>query len=156
MFGTKTNYITIFYLLNEEGRKKSLLGGGSGKELQHIECEVNDINISISSVDAKGFAFITVGFVFDSLNKNYLQVPFNVTIEDREGFLPEYKYDQCIKYFDRPMMAEDLLAYEFNRSRHIKKQFMKLGSELEKKIMEWENGISKELKQYNFENDTKD
>lgn len=51
----------IRYLLNEEGRKKSLLSGGNGKELQEIYCNATPEVIELARVDKYGNIYLDIG-----------------------------------------------------------------------------------------------
>ncbi|ADQ05542.1 U32 family peptidase [Caldicellulosiruptor owensensis OL] len=51
----------IRYLFNEEGRKKSLLSGGNGKELQEIECNATPEIIELAIVDRDGNISLDIG-----------------------------------------------------------------------------------------------
>ena len=59
--------LTIRYLLNEEGRKKSLLSNGDGKMIQVLTTdEIDEEKLKYAHVDKNGNAYINVGFRFVS------------------------------------------------------------------------------------------
>jgi hypothetical protein len=53
---TKMLTVTATYLLSEEGRKASLLGGGDGKAVQQLSLQVPANRLHLISVDANGVA----------------------------------------------------------------------------------------------------
>src|SRR5690242_14623085 len=53
---TKMLTVTATYLLSEEGRKASLLGGGDGKAVQQLSLQVPANRLHLVSVDANGVA----------------------------------------------------------------------------------------------------
>jgi len=52
----RTLTVTVTYLLSEEGRKASLLGGGDGREVQLLAIDVPANRLHLVSVDANGVA----------------------------------------------------------------------------------------------------
>src|SRR5262245_10792872 len=52
----RTLAVTATYVLTEDGRKASLLGGGDGRAVQDIVVQVPDNRLHLVSVDANGVA----------------------------------------------------------------------------------------------------
>lgn len=125
----------IRYLLNEEGRKKSLLSGGNGKELQEIECNATPEIIELARVDEDGNIYLDIGaeiydeFVFYSIVVDYKlenSWPSCVVVEEVRGK----------KRFNEPQTVEQLIEWEKNRLKHIKEK--KAVLEEQKKVLEKE------------------
>ncbi|MGB9832953.1 MAG: hypothetical protein ACPLPP_05570, partial [Caldisericum exile] len=125
----------IRYLLNEEGRKKSLLSGGNGKELQEIECNATPEIIELARVDEDGNIYLDIGaeiydeFVFYSIVFDYKlenSWPSCVVVEEVRGK----------KRFNEPKTVEQLIEWEKNRLKHIKEKKAML--EEQKKVLERE------------------
>lgn len=51
----------VYYLLSEEGRKKSLLSGGNGKKLQVIEADLTEVLLEKANVDDDGNVTVSFG-----------------------------------------------------------------------------------------------
>src|SRR5438067_425757 len=53
---SRTLAVTATYVLTEEGRKASLLGGGDGRAVQELNLQVPDNRLHLVTVDANGVA----------------------------------------------------------------------------------------------------
>ena len=53
---SRTLTVTVTYLLSEEGRKASLLGGGDGRAVQQLNVQVATNRLHLVTVDANGIA----------------------------------------------------------------------------------------------------
>ena len=125
----KTIKARVRYLLDMEGRKKSILQGGNGKELQEIFCEVSQQIIDLALVDASGNVTLDVGFKGDYKDR--------VTV-DLEYYEPT-SYKCAIRgvekmcYFDEPQTIEKLIEWEIKRIGSVNEKRTILESGLEEK-----------------------
>lgn len=129
----------IYYLLNEEGRKDSLLKGGNGKEIQFIETTINEDNIKLATVSSDGIAEIHIGY--ECRKKGSLD-GIKVDYEEREDGLGKYIKDVYrVIYFNKLMVADELIKWEKDRQTKLVEMESKCQAvlyEREKKIKERE------------------
>jgi len=111
----------VHYLLSEEGRKKSLLFGGDGKELQTIEVDATPEIIQLGSVSVEGNISLQVGFKKNRLDSFYKEVMINKKIE-KAYFSPGYRWieESKVAYFDEPKTVAFLVEWETTRVKRIK------------------------------------
>lgn len=106
---------TIFYLLNEEGRRKSLLAGGDGKVLQKIESD-NRQALEIAIVNTKGKATLCVGFSHFDRDGN---PEGNIFLSKEIGTgcydIPKWAESRGMHYFSEIQNQEELLDFETAR-----------------------------------------
>ena len=128
----------IQYLLDEEGRRQSLLNGGDGKMIQVIETNINEKIIKLSEVDEDGNVAVYIGHRFEKAR--IYDAISNYTLYDN-GPIGEIKK---INYFDKPMTIEELILLEETRVNNLKSKYdeIKIKSE---EIMS-ENKIQKEVR----------
>ena len=108
----------IEYLLNEEGRRKSLLAGGNGKEKQVIEVPVTPEIVELASILPNGDVLLRIGFGMDGAY--CVGVPVGYQVEPLY-YEPGWHLKETIKtqYFDAPQDVAALLAWEKARRKRI-------------------------------------
>lgn len=112
--------------MDEEGRRKSLLIGGNGEMLQHIEVEANDRIIKLSDISENGKISLSVGFAGFSSYKEPYPVRTQYKIKENEY---DHKYNLDYEthcYFSRPMSVDELIDWEENRRTLIENQMKEL------------------------------
>lgn len=111
----------VYYLLNEDGRKKSLLTGGDGKELQCFCTEVTKelLDLECTSVNEEGEVTTTIGFKF-GINKKPLSIVTDFKINTSFGNPSIDKIDKIIR-FEEPMELDDLIEFQKNKEYEINK-----------------------------------
>jgi hypothetical protein len=115
--------VRIEYLLSEEGRKKSLLAGGDGRELQVIETEATPELIELGRVDKDGNVTLKVGFSwYDSTGRTR---PWGVEVNKKviqNHYSPGWSWatDTSTIYFDEPQSVESLIAWEKARLARLR------------------------------------
>jgi len=133
---------TITYLLSQEGRKKSILAGGDGQEVQTIEADITPELLEIAYVDRAG------NVKLDLTEQKVIDIELENTDSERWAWynrpgLVEHKahagniFDGK-KYFDAPQTAEALVAWEKNRIDHIAAKKAELQPELDRLLIEYE------------------
>jgi hypothetical protein len=130
--------IKIQYLLSEEGQKKSLLSGGTGRMLQEIEVPLTEGLLSQASVDEKGNAIIKIG-IDQEVDYLFGKKEIQLNKDAAEGFIP--KSVKCIntvttKKFDEPQTFDQLLIYKSKLNDYLKEKMDLMQQELfeEKKL----------------------
>lgn len=119
--------ITVMYLLNEEGRKKSLLSGGDGKHVQVIETPVTEELLNLASVDKNGNAVVKIGYRGKGDDwSDSDRVAISTKIEDdsfRRHKNEEPKIVDVRKQieFDNIQTVESLLIFERDRVKKYEK-----------------------------------
>lgn len=136
----------IYYLLSEEGRKKSLLQGGNGKELQEIETIITEDIVKLAKVKENGDVILEIGCKVNFC-KNPIQVETienwqpiqELTIKtkaiDNEPYLHQ-KNEKLL--FDDLKTVEELVELEKNRVSRIEEQKETLTKELEELHSIWQ------------------
>ena len=130
----------IMYLLSEEGRKASLLGGGDGKEIQCITTDINEDVLKLARVTTDGEAYITIGFKdysYDDYLKgknltssNWIKnidaiINTKVVYVNRENFYEPYiKKVSGVKRFDKPQTVEQLIEFQNNITEYVNKKIV--------------------------------
>lgn len=141
---------TIQYLLNEEGRKQSLLNGGNGEMIQDIIVDLTDEIASMIEKSIFGSlewdAALYVGFGgYDDLGEIESTpsrcVGYN---EEYRGF--EYKYE--LRYFDISMTAEQLIDWERDRLKTVKKDEENIMSEIKVGEEQWKEKFNLEKEKW--------
>ncbi|NPV45246.1 MAG: hypothetical protein HPY70_14930 [Firmicutes bacterium] len=113
------------YLLSEAGRKKSLLAGGDGKELQVLEVEVTPEIVNLGRVDSDGNILLEIGFsTYPSDRARGIFSPGKIDIEKtpiKEYWESGWKwgYKEAVHRFDEPQTMESLLAWEQARLERL-------------------------------------
>ena len=128
---TTTKKATISYLLNEEGRKRSLLDGGDGKEMQVVETDITPVLMELADVSPGGEAVlnltgeIVIGLEIGSYHDDYPNFKYT--------YAPgQYRHLDRKQYFAAPQTAEALIAWEKSRRDHIAARSAELQPALEK------------------------
>jgi len=130
----------VKYLLNEEGRKQSLLSGGDGKEVQVLEIDATPEIIQLAKVTTDGDVFLSIGF-----SGNNVSVLSSIVLDVKiEGNLHKgyCKYEERGNYhFSSPQAPEVLLDWERNRLERISRpeidtEYAKLRAEYAKRLDE--------------------
>lgn len=102
--------LSIRYLLDEEGRKASLLSGGDGKAVQIVRCNVTPTNIELAHVREDGDVSLDL--------TEHLPDDWYI---GEDGEEPEDDSYQCIKHhtkvftFSKPMTPGTLVQWEKKR-----------------------------------------
>ena len=130
----------VMYLLSEEGRKASLLGGGDGKEIQCIATDINEDILKLARVTTDGEAYVTIGFKNYSYN-DYLEGK-NLTssnwmknidaiintkvvyINWRNFYEPYIEKVSGVKRFDKPQTVEQLIEFQNNITEYVNKKII--------------------------------
>lgn len=129
---------TIKYLLNEKGRKNSLLNSGNGKELQSIEAEVSERLLKYAPVSQNGEVTLYIGFELKYSNIKGIIIDYKVACDELGDYIQEI-YDK--NYFDRVMTVDELLSWEEKRISKLEKlkdKYKDIMEEREKKLKEKE------------------
>lgn len=114
-----TKMARIEYLLDEAGRKKSLLAGGDGKQLQIIETPATPAIIELAEVDNSGNVLLRVGFSGDgyrgvTVNKK----PVKMYGDNGKGW--GWLEEDRVHFFDEPQSVDSLVAWEQARVKRLK------------------------------------
>jgi hypothetical protein len=118
--------VKIKYLLSEEGRKKSLLAGGDGKEKQVVEADITPEVLELAEVDHDGEAVLNLTYSLTSDLKVGLKFGEIRIIELVGSFT-----------FDAPQTAEQLIVAEKARRARIEAKRLELQPELERERAEY-------------------
>ena len=113
--------VKIKYLLSEEGRKKSLLAGGDGKEKQVVEADITPEVLELAEVDHDGEAVLNLTYALTSDLKVGLKFG-EIRIVELVGSFT----------FDAPQTAEQLIVAEKARRARIEAKRLELQPELER------------------------
>ena len=108
----------IEYLLDEAGRKKSLLAGGDGKQLQIIETPATPAIIELAEVDNSGNVLLRVGFSGNgyrgvTVNKK----PVKMYGDNGKGW--GWLEEDRVHFFDEPQSVDSLVAWEQARVKRL-------------------------------------
>lgn len=111
----------VVYLLNEEGRKASLLGGGDGKKKQVLYAPITKELLDLASVDNNGEAIVKIGFKGNGdAGSSWNEV--KISTEIKEKYCREVRWNKPtiidvsnVIEFDEPQTVESLLDFEKNR-----------------------------------------
>jgi len=107
----------VYYLLSEEGRKKSILAGGDGKRKQELEVPVTAELLELSSVDYGGDIELKVGYSGTGTG-----CATGAKIQkDHQGFWVLRDTYQNSGIFDAPQTIEQLISWEKARRDRRKK-----------------------------------
>lgn len=114
----------IQYLLSEEGRKKSLIAGGDGKELQVIETEATPEIINLAEITKTGDILLKVGF--DGKSKHFDAILPVITktslgVRNYDCDMPYWDNTRKVTYFDTPQSVEDLIQWEQQRLQNTQR-----------------------------------
>lgn len=127
---------TIKYLLNEKGRKNSLLNGDNGKELQEIQAEISERLLKYASVSQNGGVTLEIGFKDNRYNEVIIDY------EEANDWLGKYiKKINKVCFFDKIMTANELLDWEEKRISKLEKlkdKYKDIMEAREKKLKEEE------------------
>lgn len=125
--------VKIIYNLSEEGRKKSLLSGGDGKEKQYLYTEITSENLKYATVNANGEAYIECL----SYRKPELSTGF--------GGRPYISYSTKLVYFDDIQTVEGILNFIKSNEVKYKESENELNNTLKSQLEEWK--LSKEAEE---------
>lgn len=110
-----TKTATITYLLNEAGRKASILAGGDGQEKQILEVPVTPELLELAYVQQDGSVCLNIAT--GTYTKSSIQ---EIKVESRStapGWGWERKY--AAQHFDAPQTADALIAWEKARRERV-------------------------------------
>ena len=133
---------TITYLLSQEGRKKSILAGGDGQEVQTIEADITPELLEIAYVDRAGNVKLdlTEQKVVDIELENMDSERW--TWHSKPGLVVHKVHADNIfdgkKHFDAPQTAEALVVWEKNRVEHVAAKKAELQPELDRLLADYE------------------
>ncbi len=112
--------VTINYLLNEEGRKDSILKNQGGKRLNVIKTDVTDRLLKLARVCEDGSIYLNIGYCEVNnkmngviLNYKELKDDIGIYIEEIRGMVG----------FDKVMDVSELIEWEEKRRELIKTKF---------------------------------
>lgn len=108
--------IKIKYLLSEEGQKKDILSGGSGKMVQEIKVPLTEELLKLAAIDKDGSAIIKVG-INEVVDYEFSSRFTDSTFKKRKSI-----YEVTEKKFDVPQTPEQLLAYKTNLNNYLKEK----------------------------------
>lgn len=152
-----SNMCKILYLLNEEGRKASLLSGGDGNRNQSINTPVTKELLDMAWVDYNGEAIVKIGYR-DSGNEWLESSNVKIATEIKEEYIGEGVYKPVIKditevvEFDKPQTIEELLAFEKNRVLTYEKSLNDNKEKIKPLLLKFEE----EMKVYKKEKEEKE
>lgn len=138
--------VTIIYKLSEEGRKKSLLSGGDGKETQYLYTEPTIRTLKYATVNADGEAII----MCTKYSKPEVSLGY-----DRKPYI---SYSTTSIHFDDVKTVEYILDFLEIQNTKTKELEEKLKSTLEEETRRWEerNKAYEEKKRIQRENEEKE
>jgi len=113
-----TKMARIEYLLDEAGRKKSLLAGGDGKELQVVEADITPEIINLAKVDGEGNVKLEVGFSTGNSTRRVIVDKKPVKMYDGKGW--GWLEEDRVHFFDEPQSVDSLVAWEQARVKRLK------------------------------------
>jgi hypothetical protein len=120
--------VWITYLLNKEGRRKSLLQGGGGYRTQRLHVKATPELIELAqTIHPDGKVFLDIGASFGRERPVELAIPFyerpskydinSILIEKAPGW--RWAAIRGIHEFDEPQTVESLVAWEKARRKHL-------------------------------------
>ncbi len=111
----------IEYLLSGQGRKKSLLAGGDGKELQAIEVEATPLIIELGYVSTEGNVLLQVGFSRGRYDNSYHKVLTDMKVQPHSYTSCGYCWvnDEQLILFDDLQTADSLIVWEQARVKRL-------------------------------------
>lgn len=137
-----TTKATITYLLNEEGRKKSLLSGGDGKQVQTVEADITPQVLELASVDSNGKVNLQVGYRPEFFRGVGTMIPrailLDTAVGTRYGGRPYWNETERIHEFPAPQTADSLLTWEQERRERIASRNIELQPEFDRLKAEYE------------------
>ena len=138
--------VRIEYLLSEAGRKKSLLAGGDGKELQVLEADITPELLERATVYQDGQAVWRIGYVATDakITGTYDFSPFRLDVSGDfyAGHKPRIEKKSERVYFDGPQTVESLLAFVKTTEWRQAKKVTELETLLPEKIALWEKAVA--------------
>ncbi len=127
----------LIYNLNEEGRKKSILAGGNGKEEQQITTDATPEILSLGTVDSQGNVTL-------DLRRPERVILETVWKENTSGYPEKYRvgtssYTGCYDThgFSETQTVESLITYEKERRARLQAEFEEKQAELPQLQAEW-------------------
>jgi len=105
---------TIYYLLDEEGRRKSLLAGGNGKRLQKLESDSQQA-LEMSRIFQNGRSEMYVGFSYLNDGEPRGSIYFDFIIKIDDDGEPHFRQSCEIFEFSELMTVDVLLEWERKR-----------------------------------------
>jgi hypothetical protein len=110
----------VEYLLSEAGRKKSLLAGGDGKELQVVEADITPEIINLAKVDGEGNVKLKVGFLgCTSAYSSRVPIDKKPVRVWGSGKGWGWNHVEAVHQFDAPQTIESLIAWERARLERL-------------------------------------
>lgn len=137
-----TTKATITYLLSEEGRKKSLLQGGSGKREQNLEADITPELLTLAHVSSEGNIKLRIG---DDSSYSLLNHRDCELYVDKYSGKPEIRplsgnntgLIAEIITFDAPQTADALIDFETNRRTNLETRQGELQPEFDRLMEEY-------------------
>lgn len=125
----------VYYTLNEEGRKQSIISGGDGKALQVIETENTKEIVELGHVMPSGEVYLYVGFeqIYNNQANGYVLTDLEL---DLKGKPVIRKRTESIE-FSTVQTVKDLIVFEKTRRIRIADLQSSLEPEYEKALEEW-------------------
>lgn len=135
----------IEYLLSEEGRKKSLLAGGDGKEVQMVVTDITPELLELARVNADGTVILKL--------TGYMVLDVEIEMVGVHGLdCPRPRWDEQTasscngqKYFDAPQTAETLISWDSNRRKHVEAKKAELQPKFDRLQTEYEAAKAEKL-----------
>ena len=124
----------VYYLLNEEGRRQSLLQGGDGKEVQCLVVDATPDLLQLCRISSEGEAKLEAGFRRD-YGSSYLK-SVAVDLEIKKTCFNELKIDTIAEtqHFNAPQALDDLIAWEKNRRQCLAEKKAELEPEYRRRL----------------------
>lgn len=145
------NKAKLTYLLNEEGRKKSLLAGGNGKELQELFTDVTEEILKYADVNSDGAVVFRVysGYPCEMVH----DIKINTQYYSEYGIEKPYLYkDKSKLYFSDIQTPESLMKFVENKENEVKNKTEQLQITLTEMLNEYNQKVS-EIKQERLKED---
>jgi len=132
----------IRYLINEEGRKASILAGGDGKEKQVLECECTPELLELAKVNSDG------GVILDLTGEIVLDLelkpgkpgqitPLNVLFPEPPKIKEVHQKWSGKYYFSAPQTPGELIAWEKARREKVAARLAELQPEYDRLMEEY-------------------
>lgn len=133
----------VVYLLNEKGRKESLLSGGDGKKIQILYAPITNELLELAEVDKDGNAVVKIGFKGDISREYWHGVKKSTKISTQGVFgtnlhEPIIMDIEEIKEFNKLQSVESLLEFEKNRVSEYNKSLVLNEEKIKPLLLEFE------------------
>jgi hypothetical protein len=133
----------VFYLLDEGGRKRSLLAGGDGKELQTLECECTPELLELARVNSDGEVVLDLAgeLALDleiKPGKPGEITPFGVYSPEPPKIKEVHQKWSGKYHFSAPQTPGELIAWEKARREKVAARLAELQPEYDRLRAEYE------------------